>query len=63
MLADARVVGSLDKEGKYRVQQLETAELKGIARPVTMFSIVSGDDQPRGGGDAPPIRSRAPGWG
>jgi class 3 adenylate cyclase len=51
ILADARVVGSAGRAGdRYRVQQLEMVELKGFARPVTIFRIVSRTRGDQGGG-------------
>jgi adenylate cyclase len=64
MLADARVVGSLGKASdRYRVKELETTELKGFARPVTIFTIEQGDGAARAGANAAPTRSPAPGRG
>lgn len=40
VLADARVAGLLgDTGGRYRVVKLESAELKGFARPMTIFAV------------------------
>jgi class 3 adenylate cyclase len=42
ILADARVAGALDAEaGAYRVERLETVEVKGCARPVTVYAVLS----------------------
>jgi class 3 adenylate cyclase len=51
VLAEPRVVGlAASDNGAYRFQKLETAELKGFARPVTLFTVESpqraGDVQP-----------------
>jgi class 3 adenylate cyclase len=55
ILADARVVAAAGRESDgYRVQQLETAELKGFARPVTIFSVASPS------ADTGPTRLQAP---
>jgi class 3 adenylate cyclase len=61
VLADARAVGSLDKTSdRRRVKELETTELKGFARPVTIFTIEPGDGEARAGPDATPTRSPGP---
>jgi adenylate cyclase len=42
VLADPRVVGSVGDAGAgYRFAKLETAELKGFARPITIFSVAA----------------------
>jgi class 3 adenylate cyclase len=42
VLADPRVVGSAGDAGHgYRFTKLETAELKGFARPITIFAVAS----------------------
>ena len=44
ILVDQRVVGSVgDNRRDYRFEQLETAELKGFARPVTIYAVESND--------------------
>jgi class 3 adenylate cyclase len=41
ILADSRVVGSVgDTALEARFEQLETAELKGFARPVSIFAVI-----------------------
>jgi hypothetical protein len=40
VLADARAVGSLgEASDRYLVKELESAELKGFARPVAIFTV------------------------
>ncbi len=42
VLAEPRVVGSVGDHGHgYRFEKLETAELKGFARPITIFSVTA----------------------
>jgi adenylate cyclase len=40
VLAEARIVGSIGADGDYQFEKRETAELKGFARPVTIFAVV-----------------------
>ena len=43
ILADQRLVGSVGSGAQaYHFEELETAELKGVARPVTIFAVVPG---------------------
>ena len=57
VLADARVVGSLGEASeRYLVKELEAAQLKGFARPVTIFTVTPGGDAARGGSDVTPTR-------
>ena len=62
MLVDARAVGSLgEASDRYLVKGLESAELKGFARPVAIFTVARCDAEARAGPDVTPTRSRAPG--
>jgi adenylate cyclase len=62
VLADARVVGSLgEASDRHRGKELETTELKGFARPVTIFTIEPGDGTARAAASS--TRSPAPGRG
>ena len=46
VLADPRVVGLVGNTGNgYRFDKLETAELKGFARPVTIFAVTPSPGQ------------------
>jgi adenylate cyclase len=43
ILADQRVVGAAGSGAQaYQFEKLETAELKGVARPVTIFTVMAG---------------------
>jgi class 3 adenylate cyclase len=51
VLAEPRVVGlATSNNGAYRFQKLEAAELKGFARPVTLFTV----ELPQRAGDVQP---------
>ncbi len=47
VLAEPRIAGSVGDGGRgYRFVRLEAAELKGFARPITIFAVVSDPERP-----------------
>jgi len=52
VLVDQRIVGLVGGDAGVHFEPLETTELKGFARPVTLFTVVPADPS------SPPTRDR-----